>query len=142
LADQEQTTVWVDVNGRTRATYVCTGLGSADIQADLKALSCADIQRSWEGDVVENASPTPTTGAYQNVADYAVLVFTTAGGDLVYLTLLAPLDTIFMADQETVDPTAIAVLIADCIGNLQTTSGDDVTGYVGGFRRRSGREYQ
>jgi len=142
VADQEQTTIWIDANGRTRATYVSTGTGAADITDDLKALSSADVLRSWEGDVVENATPSPTTGTYQAVSDYAVLTFITTANTLVYLTLVAPLDTIFLSDQETVDSTAIAVLIADCIGNLQDQAGNAVSGYVSGIRRKAGREYQ
>lgn len=142
MADAAATTIWIDAFGRTRATYVNTGLGSADIQADLKALSLADQIYFWEGDFDVNPSPAPTTGTYQSVADYAVLIFATAGGDLIYLTLVAPSSSVFLADQETVDPTAIAVLIGDCIGNLQNRNGDAAASYVGGFRRQSGREYQ
>lgn len=142
MADQEQTTIWVDVNGRTRATYVRTAAGASTIVADMVALSHADVQRSWEGNVVVNGSPAPSTGDYQNVADYATLVFATAAPSLVYLTLVAPLSTIFLADQETVDPVAIATLITDVTGSLEDGAGNVVTAYVGGFRRRSGREYQ
>lgn len=142
MADQEQTTIWVDANGRTRATYIRTAAGAATIVADLVALSHADWQRSWAGDVLVNGAPSTSTGDYQNVADYAVLVYQTAVGTQVYLTLVAPQSGIFLADQETVDPTAIAVLNTDVIGSLEDGAGNVVTAYVGGFRRRSGREYQ
>jgi len=110
--------------------------------ADLHAMSYADWQKSWAGDVLTNGSPSTSTGAYQNVADYVQLVWLTVAGTLVYLTLVAPSSSIFMADGETVDPTAIAVLATDVIGSLQDDNGNLVASYVGGFRRRSGREYQ
>lgn len=136
-----QTTIWVDANGRTRATYVNSTAGSGGIQGQIGLISNASVQRAWNG-TVSTPVPTPVTGDYQNVADYAQLVFQTAAGDLVYLTVVAPMAAIFLADQETVNPAAIAALIAACVGTLTDASGNPVTAYVGGFRRRSGREYQ
>lgn len=137
-----QTTIWQDVNGRTRATYVNSASGSVALQAALKAVSEADIQRSWNGTTIVNPAPTPSTGSYQTVADYATLVFQTASSDLVYLTLIAPQSSIFLADGETVNSAAIAALIAAALGTLTDQGGNVVTSYVAGFRRRSGREYQ
>jgi hypothetical protein len=62
------------------------------------------------------------------------LTFTTATGELVNLSLPAPKGAIFKADGVTVDPSAIADVIAACIGNLCTAAGVAVSAYVGGVR--------
>lgn len=141
MVDTGRSVIWVDAGGRTRQTLLRGNASLATVQADLLALSNAALQREFEGPVTVNGSPTPANSAYPNVADYAVLVYTD-GTDLVYITLPAPQSAIFLADGETVDPTAIAVLTGHVIGTVTTASGSAVTSYVGGFRRRSGREYQ
>jgi hypothetical protein len=143
MADTSRSTVWVDVNGRTRQTILRGNATLAGVQAALAAISYAVPQRVWEGPTSFPAG-TAVPGTYQNVADYAQLVYQDAGGDLVYITLPACAAAIFLADGETVDPAnaAIAALNAAVIGTVLTAAGGVVTAYVGGFRRRSGREYQ
>lgn len=141
MADTTRSCVWVDAAGRTRQTILRGNASLATVEADLLALTNADTQRSWEGPTVLNPSPAPTNATYPNVADYAVLVYTD-GTDLVYVTLVAPQASVFLPDGETVDPVAIATLTGHVIGTITTGSGAAVTGFVGGFRRRSGKEYQ
>lgn len=148
MADQTRSSVWVDFNGRTRQTIV-RGQDSlivpgslAAVEAALKAVSNADTQRCWQGPTQINGAPAPVAAVYQSVADYAVLVYQDAANELVYITLVAPQAGIFMTDGETVDPPAIAGVSAAVIGTVLTGGGGLVTAYVGGFRRRSGREYQ
>lgn len=141
MTDTSRSTIWIDANGRTRQTILRGNASLATVESDLLALSNADTQRSWEGPTAVNPAPAPVAATYQNVADYAVLVYTD-GTDLVYITLVAPQASIFLADGETVDPTAIAVLTGHVVGTVLTGSGSAVTSFVGGFRRRAGREYQ
>jgi len=142
LADTTRSSIWVDAFGRSRQTIVRGNASLASVEAALLAVSNADTQRCWEGPTQVNPAPSPVAADYQNVADYAVLVYQDASGDLVYITVPAPQSTIFMADGETVDPPAIAGVSAAVIGTVFTAGGSLVTAYVGGFRRRSGKEYQ
>jgi len=142
VADITRSTIWVDFNGRTRQTILRGQFPLDGVELALISVSNADKQRSWEGLTVVNGSPAPTAATYQNVADYAQLVYQDAGGELVYVTLPSPQESIFLADQETVDPAAIAAPSAAIIGTVITSAGGVVTAYVGGYRRRSGKEYQ
>lgn len=142
MADTTRSTIWVDVNGKTRQTIVRGNAPLAAVALALAGKSNADFQRDWEGPTVVNAAPLPINATYTSVNDYATLVFTTAAGNLVYITLPAPQSSIFMADQETVDPVAIATIIAAVVGTVLDGTGTVVTAFVGGYRRSSGREYQ
>jgi hypothetical protein len=142
MVDTSRSSVWVDSGGRTRQTILRGNATLAPVEAALITVSNADTQRCWEGPTQVNATPATTNATYPTVADYAVLIYQDAGGDLVYITLVAPQSSIFMADQETVNPAAIAAVSTAVIGLVTTGGGGVVTAYVGGFRRRSGREYQ
>lgn len=132
--------VWIDVNGFTRLTLINTTTGASTIFADMLHLSLADWINVNETGFTINTTPVPSTGTYQRVADCASLMFTSASGDKCVLQLPSPKSTIFMADQQTVDPAQITTLVADCIGVLTTNSGDPVTAFVGGYRRPTTRE--
>lgn len=142
MADTTRSTIWVDVNGKTRQTIVRGNAGLAAVALALAGKSNADFQRDWEGATIVNAAPAPINALYTSVNDYAALVFTTAAGTLVYVTLPAPQSAVFQADQETVNPVAIATVIAAVVGTVLDGSGNVVTAFVGGYRRSSGREYQ
>lgn len=141
-ADTTRSTIWVDSSGKTRQTILRGNATLAPVALALAGQSNGDFQRDWEGATVVNPAPAPINATYNSVNDYASLVFTTAAGNLVYVTLPCPVSTIFLADQETVDPVAIATIIAAVVGTVIDGSGAVVTAFVGGFRRSSGREYQ
>lgn len=89
---------------------------------------------SWEGDLIAPPAPAPISAPYASVKDGAALVFQTASGALVRITVPAPDSGIFMADNETVDPATIAALIAAVIADVVTADGIAVTAFVAGYR--------
>lgn len=137
---QRRYTVWVDTNGFTRLTLLNSSAGASAVEAAILAQSNADVLNSADSTLTVNGSPSPVAATYQRVADSAGLLFQDAMGEQVIVQLPAPKAAIFLADQVTVDPTAIAVLIAAVVGTVLTGSGNPVTSYVGGTRRPTTRE--
>lgn len=139
--------VWVDANGFTRLTLVNTVPASlvtpdpaAPVVAALAAKSNAAPLNDTEGTLNVVGSPAPTAGIFQVVSDCAALMFQDAAGNKTRLQLVAPQSGIFMADQETVDPTQIAAIIAAVVGTVMTAAGGVVTAYVGGTRQPTTKE--
>lgn len=133
VATTRQTTVWLDAGGRTTAILLTTNAGAAVVNASVASFSNAGIQQAWEGPLVV-AVPAPVAAQYPGVLDRATLFFSTAAGSVVKVQIPAPLASIFLADQETVDPAVIAALIALVIANVVTDAGVPVTSYIGGTR--------
>lgn len=132
--------VFVDANGHTRLTLVNSTAGAAGVQAALLAVSNADILNSEDAALTVNGAPAGVAAVYQDVSDSAALYFQDAAGNLTTVQLVAPQAGIFMADGETVNPAAIAALIAAVVGTVITPAGGLVTAYVGGARRKTQRE--
>jgi len=136
MAVDSRSVVWVDAGAGSTITRINSLAGSAGIEADLLAVSNADIQQNWFGTLAVNGSPTPTAAPVQSVTARVTLVFTTtAAGVLLTLSLPAPKASIFLADQRTVDLTnaAIVTLAAACVGNLCTIAGDAATALIAGY---------
>lgn len=131
--------VWIDVNGFTRLSYVNQTASGTTVQTQLVALSNADVLSSVDNTFVTGAV-SPPGATFQNVADVAILTYTTAGGNLVDITLPAPLASIFLADQVTVDVTKITALNTAVIGTVTDAGGNVVTAYVGGTRQRQRKD--
>lgn len=133
MVAQRRQIVWIDAGGRTRVTVPCADPDNATIMAKLQLHSNADVQSWFEGP--DNIlTPAPVAADFPDVVDLARLTFTDAFGSLVNLALPAPQSSIFLADSVTVDPSAIADVIAACIGHLCSSGGATVTAYVGGLR--------
>jgi hypothetical protein len=140
MTDTYGSWVWTDVTGRTRQT-----LPKADTEPHLcsiltRALSCANavVNKEFNGPVTINAN-TPVVGTYQTVADVMRLLFQTGSGEIVRLTVPAPLRSNFLADGITVDPavTAVANLITACLAGLTDGNGNVVQSFLGGFYSRA-----
>lgn len=133
-------TVWIDANGFTRLTLCNSLVGSSGVQGALLAQSNADVLNYLDTTLTVNGAPAPSASQFQRVSDAAGLTFQDASGNLVVLQLPAPVSSIFMADTVTVNPAAIAAIIAAVVGTVVTASGSLVTAYVGGTRRPTTRE--
>lgn len=132
--------VWIDVNGFTRLTFISTTTGASTIFASMLHQSNADWVNFNETGFTTNPTPAPVAAQYQNVSETASLMFTTVSGDKCVLQLPAPKASIFLADQMTVDATAIATLLANCIGTLTNNSGSITNAFIGGIRRPTVKE--
>jgi biotin carboxyl carrier protein len=134
MSTQRQSTVWVDAQGKTTARLTTTSAGAVAVVAAIAALSNAAVQETWEGPLTAVAAPTPTAADKISVRDSAELVYSTAAGSLVKVSIPAPQAAIFMADGETVNPAAVAALTALVLANVVTPAGVAVTAYVAGTR--------
>jgi class 3 adenylate cyclase len=137
---------WIDANGFTRLTLL-NGTGAllgptlTTVQTTLVAQSNADVLNSVENTLTTN-TPFPPGAVYRSVGDAAILTFQDGSGNLVDITLPAPLSSVFLADGVTVDSSAIALIIGSVIGTVVTPAGGTVSAYVAGYRRtRKGEVY-
>lgn len=132
--------VWIDANGATTLTLANGSASLTTLIGDIKAQSNADVLNDVENTLFVNGAPAPGVATYQSVRDSAKLVFTTAAGNVVTLTVPAPKSSFFLADQETVDPTAAATIIAAALLVLTDEAGNAVTAFQGGFRQPTRRD--
>jgi hypothetical protein len=103
--------------------------------AKLQLHSNADVLNWFEGPPT-NLTPSPVSAVFADVVDLARLTFADAGGNLATLALPAPQLAIFQADSVTVNPSAIADIIAAAVGHLHTAAGNPVTAFVAGVRNQ------
>lgn len=129
--------VWIDVGGRTRLTIPEADATIPDIMAALENHSTAAVYEYFQGPNI-TVFGTPTGGFFADVRDLARLTFQTPTGKQVNLAVPAPQVAMFLADQTTVDPSAIADIISACVGHLTTATGETVTSYVAGVRAQRG----
>lgn len=141
MADRAVAAVFVDGTGRTRLQVIKAGTNPCSILTDILALSNAGTQYNFDG-LIDPAMGTPVAAQYQPAQLYANLQFSTATGSILQLQIIAPQVAIFLADGVTVDPAAIATLIAHCIGNLSDGAGNVATAYLGGSLAPSKGDYQ
>lgn len=135
MSAQKRYIVWIDAGGRTVATIPCSDPNNSALMAALQNHSQADVLDWFEG--ADNVlSPAPAGGAFPDVRDLARLTFTDAGGSLVNVALPAPTSSIFLADSVTVNPSAIADIIAAATGHLCSSGGGLVTAFVAGLRNQ------
>lgn len=127
--------LWVDAYGITRPTLPLAdnSTASAAIQTALLAKSNAIVASYSEGTLTVTGA-SPATGIFQSVRDAAILSFLCADGTIAKLTLPAPLQSIFLSDEETVDSTQIAGIITACLSHLTSASGSLASSFIGGIR--------
>lgn len=139
MPDQGRSIVWADATGRTRLTIVKSTGSSAAIETALQAKSNAATQIDWAG-TLGTPIGVAAVGQYQAANQSATLLFATATGTQLRLTLPAPLLSIFLADQRTVDATQIVALIAACIGVLSDGAGNVATAFTAGYLNASAND--
>lgn len=135
MAIQKRFIAWVDLQGRTTTSIPTADPNASGIMAALLNHSGASVQQWFEGPPTF-PGVTPPGGPLPDVVDLARLTFTDAGGSLVNLSLPAPNVAIFETDTVTVNPSAIADIIAACVGTLISAAGNPVTAYVAGLRNQ------
>lgn len=135
MANQRQAVAWTDADGRTRQTVFVANATGSTIRAKLLGHSNADVLDWFEGDDHFNFSPSPSSATYDSVTDFATLLFADGSGNQASLTLPAPKSNIFLADQVTVDSSAIADIITAATTYLVNSAGNLVTTYLGGVRK-------
>lgn len=133
MAKQSRQIAWLDAGGRTRITIPTADPDSSTIMAKLQLHSNATIFSWFEGPL-NFPGGAPVSAMFPDVVDLARLTFQDASGNLTNLALPAPMSSVFLADTVTVDPSAIADIIAAAVGTLVTQAGGLVTAYVGGTR--------
>lgn len=133
MTDRAVGSVWVDITGRTRLTIIKAHTNPCTILNALQAVSNAGVLYNWDG-TIDPAIGVATAAQYQAVQQWCELLFQTAAGTLLRLTLPAPPLSILKADKKTVDPAnaGIISLLAQCIGNLSDGSGNTASLYLGG----------
>jgi hypothetical protein len=125
---------WTDVSGNVRTTSLLGVSTMSVIELALLTSSNGDYLSDSEAEVFANASPSPAAAQYQSVTDTAQLWLVTTAGTLVQVTIPAPKLSIFMADQETVNPASVAGIVSQCVGVICDLAGNLVTGYAAGRR--------
>lgn len=129
--------VWLDYNGKSRLTTPRADTSLSSIQSALLAHSNAVVSYYWEG-AQTAVGGSPVAATFQSVGDSVRLMFQDASCDQVSLILPAPKADIFFSDGETVDPSTITDITSACLGHLQTSAGNVVTDFLGGFRQPRG----
>jgi len=96
------------------------------------------IMTNWTTAPIDYTPPAP--GAYPGIGDVAVLSFDPhpgSYGGTLRVTLPSPVDAVFLGDGETVDPSAIADLIAAIQAHaLMPDELQAVGNYTVGYRRK------
>lgn len=133
--------IWADGQHKSGLT-VLYGSGSlATVRDKLAGHSVVGVSYSVES-TPQGPMQEPGSGPYNTVADKVFLIFQTASGTNVTVTLIGPNDDILMADNKTVDSSTIGDVITAVLAVVTDASGNAVTSYVTGYRASPGqREY-
>ena len=137
MASINESVVWVDHGGNQTIKLIRQSNFTQTIRNDLVAISNADWLQSWSGTLAINGTIVTANATYPSVLQQATLVFLCADNTQARIDLPAPVGSIFLPDGVTVDSTAIATLIGDAIGNLQSASGSLATAYLSGILNRN-----
>lgn len=132
MAEQQRSIIWIDFGGSTTQTLVRADPNAGSIQSALLGHSIGDILNWWEGPPNINSTPAPGTSTYAPIGDHARLLFLDSASSLVTLTLPAPNLNVFFADGVTVDPSAIADVIAAFVANGKSATGNSIASFVAG----------
>jgi hypothetical protein len=131
-----RSTVWVDAGGYSIVKATRSVASAAVIAAALQACSNSGQTEYWES----NASlpgNVPTAAPYQQNIDQATLFFLCADGTIANLVIPAPILSMFLADQSTIDIASplIIALIAACLlpgAELASATGSNAVSYIAG----------
>ena len=104
------------------------------------------VQVRWSAKAfTSKVPPTPVAAHFISAEDKAFMTFTTDRGFTLKMSMPAPIDDIFMGDQETLDPfsTQMAAFLADWVADgpvsgekVCDNDGDEIKEYNYGYRTR------
>jgi hypothetical protein len=136
MTDRVVGAVLGDTTGRSRLTIINAATNPCTILNALQACSNAGVVWNWDGPR-DGPIGAATNATYVAVGQNVELLFQTAAGTLLRLTLPAPSQGIMMADNLTVDPSnaSIVTLVAACIGELSDGNGNTAATFLGGRMR-------
>lgn len=138
MSVERMSIIWVDAGGRSTITAIRTSTGASGILSAILADSNGDFLNKWEGTETVNATPTALDLQYPSIMQQAILSFLASDGTIARVSIPAPNISIFLADGQTVDPTAIGGIITACVGTLAAPSQALATSFIGGFLTRKG----
>ena len=141
MSDHAVAGVFIDATGRTRMQVIKALTNPCTILNNVQALSNAAVAYNFDGPIDPQIG-TSTAAMYQPAQLYANLLFQTAAGTNINLQIISPKASIFLADNVTVDPSAITALISACIGQLSDGAGNVAITYLGGALAPSRGSYQ
>lgn len=133
--------IWTDVTGNTRLTTINTDGTDVPLLAALGAVSNGGIVTTWQGPIV-TLTPGTLSGTYQDVRDSALLLFQDTAGDYVKIYLPSPKLLTFLPDGVTVDPVAVAAIVAAMVANGRSAANLPIASYVGGVYQRNAKILQ
>jgi hypothetical protein len=135
---------FTDAHGLTIATSLPLFDGVGTIKDKLQKYSACSLTLSSTFDSVIGPYDPQGPSSYPTASDVAVIAFQgQSGHGTLQVQWPGPIDSVFLGDAETVDPTAIADLIASIqTFGLMPDGGTSVGNYLWGWRRKlTSRKY-
>jgi hypothetical protein len=133
---------WTDVFGATRLVWYSFATGGTLTPFGAAVNDCSNaVPSQTVAGTVQVSLASPSTDLYPNVVDSAVLTFVTAYGNTVGVVIPAFKESLYLADNQTVDPAqplVIALVAATIALPVVDSFGNPVVAYVSGLRQRRG----
>lgn len=133
---------WADAVGGTRLVWYTFQAGGTLPPFGNAVDNCSNaIPSQTVAGPIQTTTSVPSTSPFPSVVDSAVLSFSTAVGSLVGVLVPAFKESLYLADNQTVDPAqplVIALIAASLALPIVDNSGNPVLAYVGGIRQKRG----
>lgn len=147
MAVYPETITYRDVKGQTAKTsfFVSEATPAAALTAAQAIVNAFDALTNGARQNAKGAYTTPPSpvgyganAVFKDIEDKAVLTFTTASGAIHRYQVPAPVASLFLADEETVDSSNadIATLFAAMSGVASSRDGSLINAFIGGIRIR------
>lgn len=133
---------WSDAFGGTRLVWYSYTTGGVLTPFGNAVDNCSNaIPAQTVAGTIQTTTSVPSTNPYPNVVDSAVLSFSTGIGSIVGVLIPAFKESLYLADNQTVDPAqplVIALVSAAIALPIVDSAGNPVTTYIGGLRQKRG----
>lgn len=134
--------LWADAYGGTRLVWYSYTTGGVLLPFSTALDNCVNpVPTQVVAATVQVPSGVPSTDPYAAVSDSAVLQFVTAVGSLVGVVAPGFKESLYLGDNQTVDPAqplVIALVNAAIALPIVDGAGNPVIAYVGGLRQKRG----